>query len=117
MPTSPQDPSTPTEPPSEALNDAPAATAPSTKAASVRHGEATEAIQTALAKGNGDSEAADLPSGITIHCPTKTVECNMMSYTDGEGVARRIYMPKGTMSNASALYAGKRFDDLARFPS
>lgn len=40
----------------------------------------------------------------------------MMSYTDGEGVARRIYMPKRTMSLASALLSGKRFDDLARFP-
>lgn len=116
MPTSPDKPSTPTEPPSKAGNDA-LATAPPTKAASPGHEEPAEATLTALAKKGGSSEAAGLPSGLTIPRPTKTVECNMMSYTDGEGVARQIYMPKGTMGVACALYAGKRFDALAKFPT
>lgn len=117
MPTSPQNPSTHTETPSEAGNDAPAARAPSTKAASHRHEEPAGATQTAPAKEKSGSEAADSPFSPTVPRPTKTVECNMMSYTDGEGVTRQIYMPKGTMSLACALYAGKRFDDLARFPA
>lgn len=115
MPTSPDKPSTPTEPPSKAGSDA-LATAPSTKAASPGHEEPVQATLTALDK-HGGSDAADLPSDLTIPRPTKTVECNMMSYTDGEGVARQIYMPKGTLGVACALYAGKRFDALARFPS
>lgn len=116
MPTSPQNPSTPTESPSKAGNGAPAARAPSTEAATPGQGEPEEARQTFLDK-HGGGEAAGPPSSPTVPHPTKTVECNMMSYTDGEGVARRIYIPKGTMSVACALYADKRFDDLARFPA
>lgn len=116
MSTSPQHPSTPTEPPSKAGDDAPATRAPSTKAASHRHEEPAGATQRALARDDS-SEAADLPSGLTIPRPTKTVECNMMSYTDDEGVTRQIYIPKGTMGVACALYADKRFEDLARFPA
>lgn len=116
MPISSQNPSTPAELPCPAENDAPA-TVPPTKAASPgQEEEATEEEQTALAR-DGSSEATDLPSGLTVPRPIKTVECNMTSYTDDEGVTRQIYMPKGTMSVACALYAGKRFEDLARFPA
>lgn len=111
MSTSTHKPEASTEPPSKAGNDAPATA--STKA-SPGH-EPSEVMQVAYA-GDGGSEAAGLPLGFTIR-PTKTVDCNMMSYTDGEGVARQIYMPKGTAGLASALYADKRFDDLARFPA
>lgn len=101
-----------TESPSKAGNDTPATV--STKAS---HGhEVMEVIQVAHAKAGG-SEAADLPPGLIIPRPTKTVECNMMSYTDGEGVTREIYMPKGTMGLACALSEAKRFDDLAKFPA
>lgn len=60
---------------------------------------------------------AGLPPGLTIPGPiTKTVECNMMSYTDGEGITRQIYMPKGTAGLASTLLMDKRWDSLAKFP-
>lgn len=117
MPTSSQNPSNPTDPPSKAGDDVPAARATLAKAASPRHETATEATQKALARDDGGNEAAEAPSSPTVLRPTKTVECNMMSYTDDEGVIRQIYMPKGTMSLACALYADNRFDDLARFPA
>ncbi|KAG6365297.1 hypothetical protein INS49_006906 [Diaporthe citri] len=113
MPTSPQNPVIPTEAASKAENDA---TATASTTASPGH-EPTEATQIALAKNCGDEAGLFLAPGLTIPRPTKTVECNVMSYTDGEGVARRIYMPKGTAGLAGALYTAKRFDDLARFPA
>lgn len=72
-------------------------------------------IQQASAKDGGRN--ASLPPGFPPIRPTKTVECNMMSYTDGEGVARSIYMPKGTAGLAAALHTARRFDDLAKFPA
>ncbi|KAL2277319.1 hypothetical protein FJTKL_00043 [Diaporthe vaccinii] len=112
MSNSPQNPEIPTESPSEAENNA-TATAP-TKA-SPGH-ELIETTQTALAKNGCNEECLAPAFGLVIPRPTKTVECNMMSYTDGEGVARKIYMPKGTARLAGTLYTAKRFDDLARFP-
>lgn len=113
MPTQPQKPVLPTEAPCKAENDATAT--PSTKT-SPGH-EPTEVIQIAHAKDGGDEAGPVLAPGLTIPRPIKTVECNMMSYTDGDGVARKIYMPKGTAGLAGALYTAKRFDDLAKFPA
>lgn len=113
MSNSPQDPEVPTEPHSEAENNA-TATAPAK--ASPGH-ELVGTTQTALAKDGGNDACLAPAPGLTIPRPIKTVECNMMSYTDGEGVTRKIYMPKGTARLAGTLYTAKRFDDLARFPA
>lgn len=114
MSTSPPNPEIPSESSPKAEVDASAAAA-STKA-SPGH-EPTETIQIALAKDGGNDAGLRIAPGLTITRPIKTVECNMMSYTDSEGVTRQIYMPKGTAGLAGALYTAKRFDELARFPA
>lgn len=112
MSTLPQNSEIPTESPLKAENNV---TATSSTKASPGH-EPAEATQTALAKNGGNGADLSPFSGFTVPRPTKTVECNMMSYTDGEGVVRQIYMPKGTAKLAGTLYKAKRFDDLAKFP-
>ena len=116
MSTSTQKLELPTESPSNMESDVPAtATA---KAKTSPENEPIETVQAGLARGGREGENA-LPDAVlaALSRPIKTVECNMMSYTDGEGVARQIYMPKGTIRLASALYTAKRFSDLARFPA
>lgn len=49
--------------------------------------------------------------------PTRTVECNSMSYTDGEGVQRQIWIPKGTLKTASKHLENQNWAALARFPT
>lgn len=115
MPTSHQKPEIVTNSPStKAENDAPATASTET---SPRHEESTETMQTVVLKDSGNEADPPHDPEHTISRPTKTVDCNMLSYTDGEGIARHIYMPKGTMHLACALYDGKRFDDLAKFPA
>lgn len=64
------------------------------------------------------TEESSVPnSGPATPRPTKTVECNMMSYADDDGVTRQIYMPKGTAGLADALLTAKRFSDLDKFPA
>jgi len=48
--------------------------------------------------------------------PIRTRECNMMSYVDGEGVKREIWMPKGTMTTACKYFSEENWDELAKFP-
>lgn len=114
MSTSVPNPEIPSESPPKAEVDAPAAAA-STKA-SPEH-ESTETTPTVLVRDGGSNAGLPIAPGLTIPRPIKTVECNMMSYTDGEGVTWQIYMPKGTAGLAGALYTAKRFDELARFPA
>ncbi|KAJ0116547.1 hypothetical protein J7T55_007527 [Diaporthe amygdali] len=109
MPTSTPSPKMATTTSSKGDNDGPAA---SRKAPSGHEQPQTNQIEIDV----GGSEAG-LPPGLTIPGPiTKTVECNMMSYTDGEGITRQIYMPKGTAGLASTLLMDKRWDSLAKFP-
>lgn len=49
--------------------------------------------------------------------PTRSVECNMMSYVDGEGAKREIWMPKGTMRTACNHLEKKDWDALSKFPA
>lgn len=53
----------------------------------------------------------------SIPRPTRTVECNMMSYTDGEGAKKEIWIPKGTLSTACKHFERKDWDALAKFPA
>ena len=48
--------------------------------------------------------------------PIRSRECNVMSYTDGEGAKKKIWMPKGTMRTACNHLAEKDWDALAKFP-
>lgn len=93
--------------------------APATSSAKASPGyEATETPQTVVVKVARNEEGDPIPiSGPANLRPTKTVECNMMSYADGDGVTRQIYMPKGTARLAGALLTAKRFSDLAKFPA
>ncbi|PVH75769.1 hypothetical protein DL98DRAFT_518461 [Cadophora sp. DSE1049] len=49
--------------------------------------------------------------------PTRTVECNSMSYTDGEGVQRQIWIPKGTLKTACKHLDNKNWAALTKFPT
>lgn len=103
-----------TESPANIKDDAPATS--STKAGSGY--EATETPQTVVVKVARNEKGDPLPiSGPAIPRPTKTVDCNMMSYADDDGVTHQIYMPKGTARLAGALFTAKRFSDLAKFPA
>ncbi|KAG4430313.1 hypothetical protein IFR05_014203 [Cadophora sp. M221] len=57
----------------------------------------------------------NLPERVPI--PTRSVECNSMSYTDGEGVGRQIWIPKGTLQTASMHFYKKNWDALAKWPT
>lgn len=108
------------ESPSSIKNDDVAATSPSKPNPGDK--QATKAppdhIPVFVVEITRDKEGNPLPFlGPTISRPIKTVECNTMSYTDGDGVARQIYMPKGTARLAGALLMAERFSDLARFPA
>ena len=49
--------------------------------------------------------------------PTRTVECNSMTYRDGEGVERNIWIPKGTLRTASKHLENGKWAALAKFPT
>ena len=53
----------------------------------------------------------------SIPRPIRTVACNMMSYIDGEGARKQIWIPKGTLSTASKHFENKEWDALAKFPT
>jgi hypothetical protein len=56
----------------------------------------------------------NLPESLPV--PTRSVECNMMSYIDDKGVRKEIWMPKGTADTASKHLKKKNWDALAKFP-
>lgn len=118
MPTSSQNPETNTEAPSEAEDHVPPT---ASRKASPRHEPAGKKKRKKPLQQRGPTRQTFLlppEPDLAVPRPTsKTIECNMMDYTDGEGVARRIYMPEVTMFLACGLFSGKRFDDLARFPA
>lgn len=47
--------------------------------------------------------------------PTNSGQCNTMSYTDGNGLEREIWLPKGTMHRAQELLQQEKWDELAKF--
>ncbi|KAK3685402.1 hypothetical protein B0T22DRAFT_492325 [Podospora appendiculata] len=48
---------------------------------------------------------------------TTSVPCNMMSYTDGEGVGHEIFLPAGQAGKAAAGYfANEQWAELAKYP-
>ncbi len=49
--------------------------------------------------------------------PTRTVECNMLSYVDGTGAKKNIWLPKGTMHTACRHFNEKDWNALAKFPA
>lgn len=57
---------------------------------------------------------ASLPKSLPR--PTRTVECNMMSYTDGKGTKKQIWMPKGTTRTACKHLEKEDWDALVKFP-
>lgn len=102
------------ERPANTEDDAPATS--STKASSGHM--ATQTPQTVVVKIARNEDGDPVPSsGPVILRPIKTVDCNMMSYADDDGVTHQIYMPKGTARLAGALLTAKRFSDLAKFPA
>ncbi|KAL1858976.1 hypothetical protein Daus18300_009734 [Diaporthe australafricana] len=118
MPTSPESPKIPSTTSSEGKDDV---QGPHTSRKASPEHETSQTMQAAVAGAGDKAEmppgvAAPPPPGFVVPRPIKTVQCNMMSYTDGEGIARQIYMPKGTARLACTLSLGKRWDDLAKFP-
>jgi hypothetical protein len=55
----------------------------------------------------------NLPNPIPRH--TTSRQCNTMSYTDGNGLERQIWLPKGTMQRAWELLQQEKWDELANF--
>ncbi|KAG4418365.1 hypothetical protein IFR04_008507 [Cadophora malorum] len=49
--------------------------------------------------------------------PTRTVECNSMTYRNGEGVEKHIWIPKGTLKTASMHLENENWAALAKFPT
>ncbi|KAG8161439.1 hypothetical protein KVR01_008426 [Diaporthe batatas] len=114
MPDSTQNPEARSEDASNTEDDVPATLLPPT--ASSAHEGATETSQIQVVSANSPEKPLPIPTPEMLR-PTKTVECNMMGYTDDGGVARQIYMPKGTAALARDLFQAKRFSDLAKFPA
>ncbi|KUJ13878.1 uncharacterized protein LY89DRAFT_721066 [Mollisia scopiformis] len=56
----------------------------------------------------------DLPNPMPR--PIRSRQLNMMSYTDGEGVKREIWMPRGTSTRACELLIAEDWDELAKYP-
>src|ERR1700712_1050442 len=52
----------------------------------------------------------------SLQRPARTLECNMISYTDGEGAKKEIWLPKGTMLTACKHFEKNDWDALAKFP-
>ncbi|KAF2717839.1 hypothetical protein K431DRAFT_288182 [Polychaeton citri CBS 116435] len=50
-----------------------------------------------------------------LQIPTRSVEPNCMSYEDGDGVKREIYLPQGSFQAASDYFQNQRWDELAKF--
>jgi hypothetical protein len=57
---------------------------------------------------------ANLPGALKR--PKRAVQPNMLSYTDGEGAKKAIWMPKGTMHTACKHLEKEDWDALAKFP-
>lgn len=53
----------------------------------------------------------------SLPTPTRTVECNMISYTDGEGAKKEIWIPKGTLRTACMHFENQDWDALTKFPA
>lgn len=49
--------------------------------------------------------------------PTRTVECNSMTYRNGEGVEKHIWIPKGTLKTACMHLENENWAALAKFPT
>lgn len=112
MPDSTQNQEARRESPSNTKDDVPATSSPK---ASPAHEESTESSKIQVVSLNLLENPLPIPTPEMLR-PTKTVDCNMMQYTDGDGVTRQIYMPKGTAKLASDLFMAKRYSDLAKFP-
>lgn len=118
MPDSTQAPEARPEHPSNTKAGEPATSSP--PKASPAHEDATsETSQIPVFNANLLENPVTIPQSTILNLPRpiKTVDCNMMQYTNGDGVARQIYMPKGTAALASNLLTAKRFSDLAKFPA
>ncbi|KAM7214279.1 hypothetical protein V8F06_010330 [Rhypophila decipiens] len=78
--------------------------------------EQTSQISEPMRKG---SDAPDSDNRPPTNPPrsTGTVECNMMEYTDDQGVTHQIYLPKGTMQRAARLFLAKNWEELGKFPA
>ncbi|KAM7190379.1 hypothetical protein V8F33_009495 [Rhypophila sp. PSN 637] len=78
--------------------------------------EQTSRISEPTRKG---SDAPDSDNRPPTNPPrsTSTVECNMMEYTDDQGVTHQIYLPKGTMQRAGRLFLEKNWEELGKFPA
>jgi len=48
--------------------------------------------------------------------PKKTVQPNMMSYTDDKGIVRQIHLPTGLYQKAVDHLTKNEYDELAKFP-
>ena len=46
-----------------------------------------------------------------------SMAANMLSYADGQGVQRKIHIPRGRWSEMADHFTHQRWDDLAKFPT
>lgn len=63
-----------------------------------------------------DNPAASKKSPNLPPKPIRTVQCNQMSYRDGDGCERSIYLAKGTLETACKLLMEENWAELAKYP-